>query len=81
MSKIPGVVWSGLLVALPLIAVWLGDSFPAAQWAAPVAGLLLILAKVVEVIRAGSAPVQMPGEFAGEMLPPSVQPKPSLWWG
>ena len=30
--KIPGVVWSALLVALPLLAVWLGDSFHGAVW-------------------------------------------------
>ena len=49
--KIPGVVWSALLVALPLLAVWLGDSFPGAVWVAPVAGLLLIAVKVIEVVR------------------------------
>lgn len=54
MKTIPGVVWSALLVALPLLAVWLGDSFPGAVWVAPVAGLLLIVVKVIEVIR--SAP-------------------------
>jgi hypothetical protein len=56
MSKIPGVVWSALLVALPLIAIWLGDSFPGAVWVAPVAGLLLIVVKVIEVVRTPTPP-------------------------
>ncbi len=51
--KIPGAVWSGILVALALLPVWLGDSFPGAVWAAPVAGLLTIAAKVIEVMVAG----------------------------
>jgi len=35
--------------------VWLGDSFPGAVWVAPVAGLILIAVKVIEVVRAGPA--------------------------
>lgn len=69
-----------MLVALPLLAVWLGDSFPAAMWAAPVAGLLLIVAKVVEVLKAAGDAAQPAGpsfEAAGE----PAKPKPSLWWG
>lgn len=54
--QIPGAVWSALLIALPLLALWLQDSFPAAVWAAPVAGLLLILAKTVEAVRTAPAP-------------------------
>ena len=63
--KLPGVVWSALLVALPLLAVWLGDSFPAAVWAAPVAGLLLIAAKVVAVLRE-ETPQPPPGVAASD---------------
>ena len=48
--KIPGAVWSGILVALALLPMWIGDSFPGAVWAAPVAGLLTIAAKVIEVM-------------------------------
>ncbi len=76
--KIPGVVWSALLVALPLLAVWLGDSFPGAVWVAPVAGLLLIAVKVIEVVRA--AP---PDTF--ESLSMEAKPEPSkaqrILWG
>ena len=78
MSKIPGVVRSSLLVALPLLAVWLGDSFPAAQWAAPVAGLLLIIAKVVEAIRASEGAALPPG-VAADFAP--AHAKPNVWWG
>lgn len=62
--KLPGTVWSGLLVALPLLAVWLGDSFPNAVWVAPVAGLLLIAVKVIEVIRAPTPAEPPPGAAA-----------------
>ena len=37
--RLPGVVWSALLVGLPLLSVWLMDSFPQMVWATPVAGL------------------------------------------
>ena len=47
----PGAVWSALLIALPLLSIWLQDSFPAAVWAAPVAGLLLIIAKTIEAMK------------------------------
>lgn len=78
MSKIPGVVWSALLVALPLLAVWVGDSFPAAVWAAPAAGLLLIGAKVIEAIRAGRETATPPPGVAAAVLPPT---RPNVWWG
>ena len=78
--KIPGAVWSGLLVALPLLAVWLGDSFPGAVWVAPVAGLLLIAVKVIEVIR--SAP---PDTLEMMMEARGPEPEPSkvqrILWG
>ena len=79
--KIPGAVWSGLLVALPLLAVWLGDSFPGAVWVAPVAGLLLILVKVIEVIRDSQPKDQL--EIMMEARGP--EPEPSkvqrILWG
>ncbi len=58
--RLPGVVWSALLIALPLLAAWLEQYFPGAVWAAPIAGLLLIVAKVVEVVRAESAGPALP---------------------
>jgi len=87
--KLPGVVWSALLVALPLLSVWLEQYFAGAIWAAPVAGLLLIIAKVVGVVQ-GTEPtpaVMPPGGAprpAGDVRPAS-QPQPSkaarLLWG
>ncbi len=78
--KIPGAVWSGLLVALPLLAVWLGDSFPGAVWVAPVAGLILIAVKVIEVVR--SAP---PDTLEVMMEARGPEPEPSkvqrILWG
>lgn len=74
--KFPGVTWVVLLTALPLLAVWLQEYFPAAIWAAPVAGLLLIVAKVIEVAR--SAETEPP---AGVMAEAAPAPKPSVWWG
>lgn len=77
--KIPGVVWSALLVALPLLAVWLGDSFPGAVWVAPVAGLLLIAVKVIEVIRDAQPKDQL------EIMMAAQEPEPSktqrILWG
>jgi len=77
--RIPGVVWSGLLVALPLLAVWLGDSFPGAVWVAPVAGLLLIAVKVIEVVRSDQPKDQL------EIMMAAQEPEPSktqrILWG
>jgi len=73
------VVWSGLLVALPLLAVWLGDSFPGAVWVAPVAGLLLIAVKVIEVVRSDQPKDQL------EIMMAAQEPEPSktqrILWG
>lgn len=74
--KLPGTVWSALLIALPLLALWLQDSFPAAVWAAPIAGLFLIGAKVLEVMMA--TPAETP---PGVMASPAPAPKPNVWWG
>lgn len=91
--KLPGVVWSALLVALPLLSVWLSEFFSAAIWAAPVAGLLLIIAKVVGVVQGTEpAPPVQPAAGAaggprpaGDVAPAPVEPQPSraarLLWG
>ena len=62
--QLPGAVWSALLVALPLLSVWLSQYFPGAIWAAPVSGLLLIVAKVIGVMR---------GEPEAPAMPPGAQ--------
>ena len=49
--RLPGVVWSALMVALPLLSVWLNESVGAEAWAPAVAGLLLIVAKVIASVR------------------------------
>ena len=77
--KLPGIVWVALLIALPLLSEWLTQYFAWAAWAAPVAGLLLIAAKVLEVIQANKA---MPAGIAMADLPALGQKsKPGLWWG
>lgn len=48
--KIPGVFWTVVLIGAPLLAVWVQDSFPNAVWAVPVAGLMLIIAKIVQAV-------------------------------
>lgn len=68
--KLPGTVWSGLLVALPLLAAWLEQYFPGAIWAAPVAGLLLIAAKVLTVAREPAAP-------SPAVMPAGSAPRPA----
>lgn len=77
--KFPGVVWAALLVALPMLSMWLEQYFPGALWAAPVAGLLLIAAKVIEVVAATHKEEQLlestmrAWQFREE--------RPSVWWG
>lgn len=66
--QIPGTVWTALLIALPMLAVWLNEFFPGAIWAAPVAGLLLIGAKVLEVVQAQAKPV-LPPDIDAESAP------------
>ena len=41
------------MVALPLLSVWLEQNFGAYGWTPAVAGLLLIVVKVIEVMRSG----------------------------
>lgn len=79
--KIPGVVWSALLVALPLLAVWLGDSFPGAVWVAPVAGLLLIAVKVIEVIRDAQPKDQLEIMMAVQEPAPEPSKTQRILWG
>lgn len=81
--RFPGVVWAALLVALPMLAMWLEQFFPGAIWAAPVAGLLLIAAKIVEVLQdAAHDPALggMPEDMLYERAPAPREQR-SLWWG
>jgi hypothetical protein len=68
--KIPGAVWGALMVALPLLAVWLEQNFGAYGWTPAVAGLLLIAVKVIEVVRS-ETPQPPPGVLASEHGGPS----------
>lgn len=78
--KIPGVVWTALLVGLPLLAAWLEQFFPGAIWAAPVGGLLLIAVKVIEVVR--SAPADTLETMQMEARPVAEPSKTSrILWG
>lgn len=80
--RLPGVVWSALLVALPLLSVWLADSFPGAVWVTPVAGLLLIIAKVVAVFAAADGVTGPPvGVEGAAAAPPAAGKRQSVWWG
>lgn len=69
--KLPGVVWTVLLVVCAMLPMWLEQYFPGTVWAAPVAGLLLIVGKVVEVLQAGTDPA-LPVGVMGEQ--PSGKP-------
>jgi hypothetical protein len=78
MSKIPGAVWGGLMVALPLISVWLEQNFGAYGWTPAVAGLLLIAVKVIEVVRdEGASPAAL--EIMREAKPEQSKTKRILW--
>lgn len=79
--KIPGAAWSALLVALPLLAVWLGDSFPGAVWVAPVAGLLLIAVKVIEVVRDSQPKDQLEIMMAAQEPAPEPSKTSRILWG
>jgi hypothetical protein len=65
------------MVALALLPVWLGDSFPGAVWVAPVAGLLTIAAKVIEVVR--SAPADTFESLSMESAPEPSKTSRILW--
>jgi len=46
--RIPGAVWGVAMVLLGLLAGYLTDYWGTTTWAAPVAGLLMVLAKTIE---------------------------------
>jgi len=73
---LPGTAWTALLDALPLLAVWMQDSFPNAMWAVPVAGLFLIVAKVIQATR--PTPTPPPGVEA-EAQPERSTTSKILW--
>ena len=75
--KIPAAFWSGVMVALALLPVWFSDSFPGAVWVAPVAGLLTIAAKVIEVVR--SAPADTFESLSMESAPEPSKTSRILW--
>ena len=70
-----------LLVALPLLAVWLGDSFSGAVWVAPVAGLLLIAVKVIEVVRSDQPKDQLEIMMAAQEPAPEPSKASRILWG
>ena len=74
---IPGTVWGALMVALPLLSVWLEQNFGDYGWTPAVAGLLLIVVKVLEVMRSAT-PQPPPGVAASEYDAPS-KAKRILW--
>lgn len=74
--RLPGIVWTVVLVALPLLAAWLEQYFGGAQWVAPIAGLLLIIAKLIEVGRASAQP---PPGVAAAAAPPPSRTSRALW--
>jgi hypothetical protein len=69
-----------VMVALPLLSVWLEQNFGAYGWTPAVAGLLLIVVKVIEVMR--SAP---PDTLEVMMAARETAPEPSkvsrILWG
>ena len=80
---IPGTVWGALMVALPLLSVWLEQNFGAYGWTPAVAGLLLIVVKVLEVMRSTEPRgTQMP-ETNMEMFAPVNEPSKAkrILWG
>jgi len=70
--RFPGVFWSALMTALPLLSVWLTEHFGAYGWAPSIAGLLLILARVLSSVSSETE------------LPPGVHAaargQSSIWW-
>ncbi len=78
--KIPGTIWGALMVALPLLSVWLEQNFGAYGWTPAVAGLLLIVVKVLEVMRS-APPTTL--EVMMEAREPSPEPSKAsrILWG
>lgn len=79
MPTLPGAFWSGLLVLLMMLPQWMGDSFPNAVWVAPVAGLILIAVKVIEVVRS-EVPAPPPGVAASD-YPEQPSKTQRILWG
>ena len=75
--RIPGAVWGALMVALPLLSVWLEQNFGAYGWTPAVAGLLLIAVKVIEVVR--SAPADTFESLSMESAPEPSKTSRILW--
>ncbi len=63
-----------------LLAIWLGDSFPGAVWVAPAAGLILIVVKVIEVVRA-EVPAPPPGVSASDFAVAQPSRASRILWG
>ena len=79
--QIPGAVWSALLVALPLLSVWLEQNFGAYGWTPAVAGLLLIAVKVIEVVRADQPKDQLEIMMAAQEPAPEPSKASRILWG
>jgi hypothetical protein len=81
--KLPGVAWTALLVAIPSIVGLINDNWGTEQWAVIAVGVLLTIAKVIEVLQAGAK------EAALAATPPSFdaggefveRETPNVWWG
>jgi hypothetical protein len=80
--ELPGVLWVALLVGLPMLATWLETYFGDLPWALPLAGVVLIVAKIVQVYAAGED-VDVVGEPMEHvmrergLLPPAPAPAPA----
>ena len=79
--KIPGVVWGGMMVALPLLSVWLETYFGAYAWTPAAAGLLLIAVKVIEVVRADQPKDQLEIMMAAQEPAPEPSKASRILWG
>lgn len=76
--KIPGVVWSTLLIFLPLLAGYITEFFSGYEWSGAVAGFLTLLgvglAKVIAEQKA-SKPTITPAAQAMELSLPFPVPE------
>jgi hypothetical protein len=87
--ELPGVLWVALLVGLPMLAQWLETYFGELPWALPLAGMVLIVAKIVQVYAAAEPADPIGGDVLeraqfdewGDI--PVEQPSrlPRLLWG
>jgi len=76
--KYPGAMWTVLLVLLPLFADWLTQYFGAAQWALPLAALLLLVAKAIEVLGAQKPEAAADTQEAWHEEQPQAAPESAL---